>query len=624
MLRIDLFGKLIHHDHAKKLLQEIEPNYRTQALRELYERQLLIDSPSSGPSFIDALGTMGLEESDADSLRSQVEATAQQALQFLPDGHEELRNGFNLNAVPSAPPAEYAVLQPSAPPMPAQNVQQAVLLMHYDGNITAVVGDPNRMTITDVMTAGFPALNVHPFDPSRHYALMVWPGKVHLTDLHTPIGILGIPPWARILWLEFPFLQTGRKVADPRTAGFRFQYIHSTFFAVSQSNEMMISKAELRNFFWNLNLNDAQFVQIWDRFDARHRGFLDIDDLLFLLGRAHLQYPMVPIDALLYEAATLIINGGQLAKSFELGAGTHFDNNLAETPHGIGVGGACQKHGCSYFFGFLLQLAVPVLIVYAILLAGDGRETFLVVAAILYVLYLVHACICTKFASAVGNRIEGMDAVCTAMYKPREEHPYYKWHIQCWHNETRTRTENYRDANGNTQTRTVTYTERVNTHSASHSGIIPSTDATPSFLPDSTALMTEIDTELDLDFHHSNYLQCYRHWCAANRWDIHADESRCEDLPSRKTAVLAEWAQGVRPCWVRRSCYSLATVLLLAMCFRLTVQAQSGYQKYTYRKRCYSIEYYPPSRCHANAAALFAACAVGTTIAAAMTGAIIS
>eukprot|EP00969_Alexandrium_andersonii_P270039 11935426-Alexandrium_andersonii.AAC.1 len=36
--------------------------------------------------------------------------------------------------------------------------------------------------------------------------------------------------------------------------------------------------------------------------DTRGRGFLDIDDLLHLVGRAHMQYPTVPIDALLYEA----------------------------------------------------------------------------------------------------------------------------------------------------------------------------------------------------------------------------------------------------------------------------------------------------------------------------------
>jgi hypothetical protein len=628
MLRIDLFGKLIHQGHAMQLLQEIDPNYRAQALREFYERQLLIDSSSAGPSFLETLSSgtsMGLTETEATSLKTQVEATAKQAFQFLQGGQEELVNGFDLNAVPSAPPADFVVPEPSAPPMaePSTGMQQAVLLMHFDGKITAVVGDASRMTITDVMNAGSQYLNVSPYDPSRHYALMVWPGKCHVANINAPIGSLGIPPWARILWLEFPFCRAGEKIADPRTAGYRFQHIHSTFFAVSQSNQMMISKAELRNFFWNLNLTDDAFAQIWDRFDARHRGFLDIDDLLHLLGRAHMQYPMVPIDALLYEAASLILNGGQNPQLNGYPGATHFDIPVAVTPHGIGVGGAMERHFCSYFFSILLQIAVPVLIVLALLAVSDGQEPFIFAAAGLYVLYLVHSFCCSKFLSAVGNRITGLDSVCNAMERPKSEHPVYHWHIQCYHMETRTKTENYTDSEGNQKTRTVTETVRVNTWSNRHSGIIPSVDATPMFQPDTTALMTEIDTELDLDLTHSNYVQCYRHWCLANRFDVHADTSRSEDLPSRKSAVLAEWVSDVRPCWVRKTFYVLATLFLCSMCFRLTVQARSGYQKFTYKKRCYQIEYYPPSRCHAGAAAAIAGISMGLTLASVMGGAVV-
>merc|ERR1711959_260850 len=152
--------------------------------------------------------------------------------------------------------------------------------------------------------------------------------------------------------------------------------------------------------------------------------------------------------------------------------------------------------------------------------------------------------------------------------------------------------------------RVVHERHRVNTWSNTLTGVIPSTDHTPTFVPDTAALLTEINTDLDLDFTHSNYLHCYQHWCLANRFDIHQDQSRTEDMPSRKVGFLAEWVAGVRPCWMRRTYYTLASLFLCSLCFRLTVQSRSGYQKFTYRKRCYRIDYSPPARCHHGAAAV--------------------
>jgi len=123
---------------------------------------------------------------------------------------------------------------------------------------------------------------------------------------------------------------------------------------------------------------------------------------------------------------------------------------------------------------------------------------------------------------------------------------------------------------------------------------------------------------LDLDFSQSNYLQCYRHWCMANRFDLHADESRSENLPSRKEGILAEWTVGARPIWVRQSAYVLASLCLCSMCFRLAAQSRSGAQDFTYKKVCFRIDYTPPFRCHHGAAAVVGGLAVGLAIGAAM------
>merc|ERR1719253_1669620 len=102
---------------------------------------------------------------------------------------------------------------------------------------------------------------------------MVYPGRRSLTNLNSTVSELGIPSWARILWLEFPTHKEDKdaKAADPDKAGRRFQEVKSTFFALAESSKTKISKGEMRNFFWNLNLNEGEFANLWQSLDTRHR-----------------------------------------------------------------------------------------------------------------------------------------------------------------------------------------------------------------------------------------------------------------------------------------------------------------------------------------------------------------
>eukprot|EP00928_Gymnodinium_smaydae_P029612 TRINITY_DN22254_c0_g1_i2.p1 TRINITY_DN22254_c0_g1~~TRINITY_DN22254_c0_g1_i2.p1 ORF type:complete len:675 (-),score=63.16 TRINITY_DN22254_c0_g1_i2:268-2292(-) len=616
-MRIQLDGKVIHQGHVADILQSIDASHRAQTLRELYERQMLIDSDQAGPPFEVALGdagALGLSQDEAAAMRAQMHATAEQALRFLPPG-SAAPSAPPSNALPSAPPADFSDPTPSAPSLNALGAEHAIILIHYDGKVISVVGDASALTLSDVFRVGGDHFGLPPFDASRHYAFMVWPGRCRLADFDAPVAAMGISSWSRVLWLKLPTPSNDQKPADPRTAGLRFQQVQSTFFSVCQTDGMNISRGELLNFFWNMNLDDAAFSRLWQRLDTRSRGFLDIDDMLHLVGRAHMQHPQVPLEALLYEAASLIVYGGPAEMQ------THFDTSVAEAPRGIGCKEAIKQHGCSYFVSLVLQMAVPLLLILQVIemSAGVSESDYkLQVAAVLYCLYLVQAFCCTRFSSAVGNRITGLDAVCNRLELPKTENPTYRWHIQCYHYETRTRQESYTDSNGNRQTRTVTETHRVNTWSSSRTGTIPSIDATPVFVPNTRALVTEIDTSLDLDFSQSNYLQCYRHWCLANRFDIHADESRTEDLPSRKPGFLAEWVNGARPCWMRRLTYVFSTLLMCSMCFRLVVQSRVGLQNFTYKKRCFRIDYSPPGRCHHGAAAFLGGLTTGITIASAL------
>lgn len=250
-------------------------------------------------------------------------------------------------------------------------------------------------------------------------------------------------------------------------------------------------------------------------------------------------------------------------------------------------------HCASYLFSLILQIAVPMLIL-GMLLTDFIDDWILeqwvpIATGVLYLIYLIHSFHCSKFSSTISNHVRGLDNICQQIETPKREHPHFSWHIQCYHYETRTRTVSETDANGKQTTRTETYEVRVNTHSARNNGVIPSTDRTPLFVPNTTALMTEIETHLSLDFSHSNYLGCYHAWCRSHRRDVHADESRSESLPSQKRSLLAEWVSGARPFWFRKSCYVLSTLLFCSMCYRLRVQRRCGRQEFTYFKKCHSI-----------------------------------
>mmetsp|Transcript_89856 Transcript_89856/g.159859 ORF Transcript_89856/g.159859 Transcript_89856/m.159859 type:complete len:674 (+) Transcript_89856:58-2079(+) len=615
LLRTELFGRVLHHGQASRLLQAIDPEFRGFALRELYELQFIIESREAGQSFAAALaaeGNMGLPAVQATALRNQIQATAAQALHFMPEG-TTLPDGFDASALPSAPPAEFSIPPASAPP-PEPGSVHAVTVMRFDGQIVTVVGDSATLTVANALTSTSQQLGVATFDPLQHYAVMVWPGRRHL-DVSQTVAKLGIPCWARILWLErkMPTSANGQAV-DPRSAGLRFEKIRSTFFG-QQNFQMHVSKGELRNFLWNLNLDDSAFARLWQRLDTRGHGFLDIDDLLHLVGRAHMQHPSVPIDALIYEAATLI-----LRPKPEVQEDSHFDLDVASLPGGLGFGEACGAHGCSYVFSFLLQIAVVVLFVMALGTPDhDESEQLGQACVITYIVYLIHCFCCSRFGSAVYNRVTGLDAVCDVMERPKTEDPHYSWTLQNYHYETRTTTESYTDSEGKSKTRTVTKTVRVDTGPRFYrQGRIPSVDRTATFVPDTSALTTEIDTDLSLDFSHSNYLQCYDHWRYSHRWDIHQDEHRTEWLPTQKAAVLAEWVSGTRPCWMRTTFYAFSSLFLCSCCFRLGAQMRCGQQSFTYRKKCYRIDYEPPSGGHRAAARFLGGLIAGMEIASAI------
>ncbi|CAE7275206.1 unnamed protein product [Symbiodinium sp. CCMP2592] len=112
-------------------------------------------------------------------------------------------------------------------------------------------------------------------------------------DLEKPVNTSVL----RVLWLEKAASTSGA----PPSRG-PLQAIGAQYMGMSVCGKKAVSLGELRNFLWNLHLDDSQFAKVSKRF-APKGTYVDYAEVLYLLGRPHLQFPNVPVDALIYEAA---------------------------------------------------------------------------------------------------------------------------------------------------------------------------------------------------------------------------------------------------------------------------------------------------------------------------------
>jgi len=153
-----------------------------------------------------------------------------------------------------------------------------------------------------------------------------------------------------------------------------------------------------------------------------------------------------------------------------------------------------------------------------IVLVADNWQVFLGAGAVFYLIYF---CVGAAFTnrSALGKMTEGMNSVLEINLQLRRQDLEFKWHIQCYHYETRTRTVT--DSEG--RSHTETYQERVNTHSASRNGLIGCTDHSEDFIPNTDAKFCYIKSKCDKDFSGSNYHSSYQQWINSNIRDTHHD-----------------------------------------------------------------------------------------------------
>ena len=166
--------------------------------------------------------------------------------------------------------------------------------------------------------------------------------------------------------------------------------------------------------------------------------------------------------------------------------------------------------------------------------------------------------------------------------------------VECYHFETRTRVVYYTDANGNRQSRTETYTERVVTF-VDHdeflfgSWVDVSTREMP---PLSTVSLTRVRIDPYVLFGDQETADDYERQAAAmierNRHrDAFTDFSASREIPGLKKRISAYVDLRVKPWWIRPLFFWLATLLQMTWPYRWLFRAKTSKSYYALKKKLY-------------------------------------
>ena len=186
--------------------------------------------------------------------------------------------------------------------------------------------------------------------------------------------------------------------------------------------------------------------------------------------------------------------------------------------------------GASFFTSVVVlgSLALPFLL--------DSYLWFILTGVIYLVHWIVFACSDTcKFLQKLRPDVNPYELT----YQCQKTPAHTKWHIVCYHYETRTRTTT--DSQGNT--RTETYTEKVITHTASHVVRFEEQyDASPILSGLERFRMTRIYNKVKIAFVSEGVQEQFesmrRQWIHEHNRDVHHDFSEKHKLPGLISHVL--------------------------------------------------------------------------------------
>ena len=166
--------------------------------------------------------------------------------------------------------------------------------------------------------------------------------------------------------------------------------------------------------------------------------------------------------------------------------------------------------------------------------------------------------------------------------------------VECYHFETRTRVVHYTDANGNTQSRTETYTERVVTFVDYDEFSFGSwVDVSKREMPAlSTVSLTRVRIDPQVLFGDQETADDYERqveiMIERNRHrDAFTDFSASREIPGLKKRFSAYVDLRVKPWWIRPLFFWLATLLQMSWPYRWLFRAKTSKCYYALKKKLY-------------------------------------
>ena len=178
--------------------------------------------------------------------------------------------------------------------------------------------------------------------------------------------------------------------------------------------------------------------------------------------------------------------------------------------------------------------------------------------------------------------------------KMHQVQPKINMVVECYHFETRTRVVYYTDANGNTQSRTETYTEKVVTFVDQDEFSFGSwVDVSKKEMPAlSSASVTRVRIDPCVLFGDEETADDYNRQVSAmidrNRHrDMYTDFSANREIPGLNKRISAYVDLKVKPWWIRARYFWLATLLMMTWPYRWLFRAKTGKSYYILKKKIY-------------------------------------
>ena len=223
----------------------------------------------------------------------------------------------------------------------------------------------------------------------------------------------------------------------------------------------------------------------------------------------------------------------------------------------------------------------------------NGLRTFaFVMMSISPVIILIESIFCHELEYLLN--IMQNETAWGYIQKMHQVQPKINMVVECYHFEEHLRIVNYTDANGNTQSRTERYVEKVVTFVDQDELRFGSwVDVSKKEMPAlSSASVTRVriepcvlfgDDETDDDYNRQKAAMIER-----NRYrDMHTDFSSNKEIPGLNKRISAYVDLKVKPWWIRARYFWLATLLMMTWPYRWLFRAKTGKSYYILKKKIY-------------------------------------